>query len=187
MKSFRLLFLLLVTFLCGCTSLERTAHLYAADALPSQAFRYSDGGFGLYYTFRLQPQQDADTAVFFFAATGCTSLKSVMPDYVKGLGTAAQVYALNKRFVADRSTGLLGCGDEFHLANHPHAGCPTTPSSSPLNSRQQRAPIVGWWWSAFPKRPSRAHWWRRSIPEGRVLCRCRALVVTRRCQQALCG
>ncbi len=119
MKTLRLLLLLFVIFLSGCTSLERTAHLYASDALPSQAFQYSDGGSGLYYTFRLQPQQDADTAVFFFAATGCASLKSVMPDYVKGLGSAAQVYALNKRFVADRSTGLLGCGDEFHLANHP--------------------------------------------------------------------
>lgn len=42
-----------------------------------------------------------------------------MPSYVDGITVNAHVFALNKRFVADRSTGLFDCGREFHLANNP--------------------------------------------------------------------
>lgn len=42
-----------------------------------------------------------------------------MPDYVGGLTVNALVFVLNKRFVADRSTGILGCGRDFHLKNNP--------------------------------------------------------------------
>jgi len=39
--------------------------------------------------------------------------------YVSGLTVSAHVFVLNKRFVSDRSVGLLDCGREFHLANNP--------------------------------------------------------------------
>jgi pimeloyl-ACP methyl ester carboxylesterase len=42
-----------------------------------------------------------------------------MPGYVNGLTVSARVFVLNKRFVPDRSIGLLDCGREFHLANNP--------------------------------------------------------------------
>ena len=42
-----------------------------------------------------------------------------MPGYVNGLTVSAHVFVLNKRFVPDRSIGLLDCGREFHLANNP--------------------------------------------------------------------
>lgn len=42
-----------------------------------------------------------------------------MPGYISGLTVSARVFVLNKRFVPDRSIGLLDCGREFHLANNP--------------------------------------------------------------------
>ena len=105
--------------LCGCTALERTAHMYRADAPVAQSFQYKDGGSSYYYAFVRGDTERLDTAVFFYGATGCPSWKSVMPDYVNGLNINARVFALNKRFVADRSLGLSDCGLDFLLANNP--------------------------------------------------------------------
>lgn len=106
----------------GCTTLQRTAHMYSPNALPAHTFRFADGGESLYYQFAVQPQQKPRALLFFYGGSGCGTWKSVMPGYVKGLGIPARVYALNKRFVPDRSMGMLteGCNDEkFHAANHP--------------------------------------------------------------------
>lgn len=106
----------------GCTTLQRTAHMYGPNALPAHTFRFTDGGESLYYRFAVQPGQKPRALIFFYGGSGCATWKSVMPGYVRGLGIPARVYALNKRFVSDRSMGMLtaGCNDEnFHAANHP--------------------------------------------------------------------
>lgn len=100
-------------------TIQRTAHLYSSEALSAHTFRYADGGASYYYTFYTGEAERVDTAVFFYAATGCASLKSVMPEYVAGLKLNARIFALNKRFVADRSTGLFDCGRAFDEANNP--------------------------------------------------------------------
>jgi len=111
--------LLLVFAISGCTTLERTAHMYSSEAPLPQTFQYKDGGSSIYYSFTVGDAPQPDTAVFFYGATGCPSWKSVMPGYVRGLTVTARIFVLNKRFVSDRSTGLFDCGRDFHLANSP--------------------------------------------------------------------
>ena len=103
----------------GCTTVQRTTHMLGPSAPPAHTFRFADGGESLYYQFAVQPQQAPRALLFFHGGAGCPSWKSVMPGYVQGLDIPARVYALNKRLVPDRSTGLLGCGEDFHAANHP--------------------------------------------------------------------
>lgn len=109
----------LVFAISGCTTLERTAHMYGSEAPPPQTFQYKDGGSSIYYSFTVGDASQPDTAVFFYGATGCPSWKSVMPGYVRGLTVTARIFVLNKRFVSDRSTGLFDCGRDFNLANSP--------------------------------------------------------------------
>ncbi|MDG4605157.1 MAG: alpha/beta hydrolase [Candidatus Contendobacter sp.] len=115
----RLLILSLAFAMSGCTTLERSAHMYSSEAPPPLTFRYKDGDSSIYYAFSVGDKLQPNTAVFFFGATGCPSWKSVMPGYISGLAVAARVFVLNKRFVPDRSMGLLDCGKDFHLANNP--------------------------------------------------------------------
>lgn len=113
------LFLLSLAFaLPGCTTIQRAVYMYSSEAPQPLAFQYKDGGSSTYYSFVVGNASQLDTVVFFYGATGCPSWKSVMPDYVSGLTVNGRVFALNKRFVLDRSTGLFGCGREFHLANN---------------------------------------------------------------------
>ena len=113
------LMLFLSAILGGCTMMGRIAYMHGDEALPAQSFKYRDGGESLYYSFTQGDPSRVDTALFFYGGTGCPSWKSVMPHYVEGLSLNARVFALNKRFVADRSLIFLDCGKEFHLANHP--------------------------------------------------------------------
>lgn len=119
MSLLRPLALVLALALSGCTTIERAAHMYGNEAPHPISFLYQDGGSSTYYSFAVGDASQLDTVVFFYGATGCPSWKSVMPGYVSGLAVNARVFALNKRFVPDRSTGLFDCGTEFHLANNP--------------------------------------------------------------------
>lgn len=119
MSTLSLLILSLVLALSGCTTIQRTAHMYGNEALPPLSVQYSDGGSSIYYSFTIGDTSQPDTAVFFYGATGCPSWKSVMPGYINGLTVSARIFVLNKRFVPDRSIGLLDCGREFYLANNP--------------------------------------------------------------------
>jgi pimeloyl-ACP methyl ester carboxylesterase len=119
MRLLHFLIFALVFAVSGCTTLERTAHMYGSEAPPPQTFQYKDGGSSIYYAFNVGDKPQPDTVVFFYGATGCPSWKSVMPGYVNGLTVSARVFVLNKRFVPDRSNGLFACGGDFHLANNP--------------------------------------------------------------------
>lgn len=115
----RFIALLLAFVLSGCTTLQRTVHIYSDKAPVALPFQYKDGGASVYYSFTIGDALNSNTVIFFYGATGCPSWKSVMPDYVDGLSVSARVFVLNKRFVADRSTGLFGCGRNFHTTNNP--------------------------------------------------------------------
>lgn len=119
MRALSLFVLSLVFALSGCTTIQRTAHMYGGEAPSPLSFPYRDGGSSIYYSFTVGDASQSDTVVFFYGATGCPSWKSVMPGYISGLTVSARVFVLNKRYVPDRSTGLFNCGREFHLANNP--------------------------------------------------------------------
>jgi pimeloyl-ACP methyl ester carboxylesterase len=103
----------------GCTNIQRGMHMYSSDALPPLSFNYKDGGSSIYYSFTVGEASQPETVMFFYGGSGCPSWKAVMPEYVNGLTVSARVFVLNKRYVADRSTGLFDCGQDFHLANNP--------------------------------------------------------------------
>jgi len=101
----------------GCTSLQRLAYMYSNEALKPNIHRYPDGGESVYYIFNTGAIP-AETFIFFYGGSGCASWKAVMPRYVEGLSVPAKVFVLNKRFVLDRSTGMFGCGKDFHQYNN---------------------------------------------------------------------
>jgi pimeloyl-ACP methyl ester carboxylesterase len=105
--------------LSGCTTVQRGMHLYSQAAPSAQTFAFQDGGRSVYYRFALGSAPNPATAVFVYGGSGCASWKAVMPDYVAGLAVDAHVFVLNKRHVADRSTGMFACGAAFDAANHP--------------------------------------------------------------------
>lgn len=111
------LFVFLVSTLSSCTTLNRGLHMYSNKSPKANIFTFDDDGRSIYYSFSVGEQQP-ETFIFFFAATGCSSLKSVMPNYVEGLTISAKVFVLNKRYVNDRSSGILPCGKKFHLSNN---------------------------------------------------------------------
>lgn len=117
--AFHLLVLSLVSIASGCTSIQRMAHMYGNEAPSALSFQYRNGGKSSYYSFNTGSATQPDSVLFFYGATGCPSWKSVMPDYVSGLTADARIFVLNKRHVADRSSGFFDCGSDFHLANNP--------------------------------------------------------------------
>lgn len=119
MRPLNLFVLSLAVALSGCGVIHRTAHMYGAEAPEPLSFQFKDGGFSTYYSFKVGDGSPSQSVVFFYGGSGCPSWKSVMPGYVDGLSLNARVFALNKRFVRDRSTGLFDCGGDFHLANNP--------------------------------------------------------------------
>ena len=119
MQILKLIAVFALVAISGCTNMQRLAHVYCGQALNPTTYRYQDGGTSLYYSFTINGGSEPDTYVFFYGGSGCASWKYVMPDYVDGLSVHARVFALNKRFVTDRSTGMFDCGKDFHLANNP--------------------------------------------------------------------
>jgi pimeloyl-ACP methyl ester carboxylesterase len=119
MRILSLFVLSLVIAVSGCTTIQRTAHMYGSEAPPPFSFQYGDGGSSIYYSFTVGEASQPNTVLFFYGGSGCSSWKSVMPSYASGLTVSARVFVLNKRFVADRSIGLFDCGREFNLANNP--------------------------------------------------------------------
>lgn len=120
MPWFKLMLVLGIASLVGCTNVERLGHSLSEQAPDPKIAEYKDRGTGVYYDFLTQPAvSQPDTYVFFYGSSGCGSWKYLMPNYVEGLTVPARVFALNKRFVSDRSTGLLKCGDAFHQMNYP--------------------------------------------------------------------
>lgn len=99
----------------GCTSLQRAWFMTTERALPAQTVEHRDGTVSLFYRFDTGSQPD--TVWFFVGGSGCTSWKAVMPEYLHGLTVPARVFALNKRWVSDRSWGLH-CGEAFDRSNH---------------------------------------------------------------------
>lgn len=134
--------------LAGCTTVQRGMHLYSDAAPTAQDFAFQDGGRSVYYRFALGNAPNPATAVFVYGGSGCASWKAVMPDYVAGLAVDAHVFVLNKRHVADRSTGMFGCGAAFDAANHPEQWRQDytefiTAQLAGLNPRPSRVLLIG--------------------------------------------
>jgi len=103
----------------GCTSLQRYIHTQTDNSLKDNTFTYSDGGSSIYYSFENTPGKEADKFIFFYGGSGCTSWKTVMPDYAKGLPKQSKIFVLNKRFVGSNDLGMIGCSQAFHTYNNP--------------------------------------------------------------------
>jgi pimeloyl-ACP methyl ester carboxylesterase len=103
----------------GCTPMQQATRMYTGDLQAPSSFQYKEGGTSVYYTFNAGAAPSTETVVFFYGGTGCASWTLLMPEYFSGLTINSRVYALNKRFVSDRSLGQYDCGEEFKLVNNP--------------------------------------------------------------------
>ncbi len=108
---------IILVAIAGCMSFQRLTYMYSDEALKPKVHHYKDGGESIYYDFNVG-SVSAETFIFFYGGSGCPSWKAVMPGYVEGLSVPAKVFVLNKRFVSDRSTGMFGCGKQFHEYNN---------------------------------------------------------------------
>ncbi|RQO77229.1 hypothetical protein DBR44_03275 [Aquitalea sp. FJL05] len=110
-KCIYLLQALLLVLLLGCQSLPPLSE----QAPTGKLFHYPDGGSAIYYEIAFGDIKK-DTAIFTYAATGCSSLKYQLPQYFSAIKANATLYALNKRYVNDLSF-INSCGDDFIRAN----------------------------------------------------------------------
>jgi pimeloyl-ACP methyl ester carboxylesterase len=113
-SKLRPVLLLLIPALSGCGGYGGMFLESYTNPLEPQVFKLADGSKSMYYQFSLGSGSDADGYLFFFGGSGCHSLKYYLRQYFEGLSGNIRVFALQKRAVGDRTTGLFGCGERFH-------------------------------------------------------------------------
>lgn len=78
----------------------------------------SDGYHATYYTLKKGEKNNADSILFFIGGSEHASKNYYLRSYFKGLTGSTTIYALQKRYVAHRDTGLSEPSNSFHEYNH---------------------------------------------------------------------
>lgn len=110
--------LALALMLCGCSAKAGYFLSSLVNPLEPAPILLDDGTETLYYTYTIGDAAKTDTVLFFFAGSGCHSLKYYLKKYLESLDGNIQVFGLQKRFVSHGTTGLFGCPAGFDEVNH---------------------------------------------------------------------
>jgi len=108
---------LLALFLGGCSDSGSYLLESCVNPLKPVEFIQPDGYRSLAYNFKIGNRQP-DTVLFFIGGSGCHSLKYYLRQYLDGLSGNIAVFALQKRAVGDRMTGIFGCPPGFWKSDY---------------------------------------------------------------------
>jgi len=102
----------------GCSS--KVGHFVAANVspLPQNEIQLSDGYKATYYYYKKGDVEDTDTLLFFIGGSGHASLNYYLRPYFKGLNDNVGIYALQKRYIGHRETGVFEASEKFHQFNY---------------------------------------------------------------------
>lgn len=102
----------------GCSSKVGYFVTSYFDPLDRHNFFLNDKAHHLdYYTFRIG-KNDPDTFLFFIGGSGCISYNYYLKRYLHGLKGEIQVFAIQKRGVRHRTTGVFGCSKDFYFNDY---------------------------------------------------------------------
>jgi pimeloyl-ACP methyl ester carboxylesterase len=101
----------------GCT---KVGYWISSVVNPLEPFPivFEDGVSSAYYTITTGDKQGPETVLFFIGGSGCASLQYYLRQYFHELHGVMQIFALQKRKVSDRTTGMGTCPQGFDEANH---------------------------------------------------------------------
>ncbi|MFZ1255335.1 MAG: hypothetical protein WAR77_03240 [Saprospiraceae bacterium] len=112
------LFVQLLLLLNGCsTKIGMFVHANIAP-LPSYQYEFSDGYPGTYYVHQKGNKENSDVIVFFIGGSGHTSYFYYLRQYFNELQGNTTIYALQKRYVKKRETGMRKASKEFDYHNY---------------------------------------------------------------------
>lgn len=114
-KIFLFLFILLFS---GCSS-TKTKYVFTSifGPLPCKYIVLSDNYKSIYYEHIVGDSKKIDTILFYICGSGRESLQYYLKEYFKGLDGNVKIYALQKRYISNRSTGLFKPGKEYRINN----------------------------------------------------------------------
>ena len=108
----------LMLILSGCaTKVGMFLHGNIAP-LTTYQIKFSDGYSGYYYVHTKGDRDNSDAIVFFISGSGHTSHNYYLRNYFSELKGNVTIYALQKRYVKHRETGMGRASREFDFHNH---------------------------------------------------------------------
>jgi len=104
--------------LTGCSS--KIGMFVSANVSPLEQHHVSlsDGYKATYYKIQVGDSRKTDAVVFFIGGSGHTSLNYYLKSYFEDLDGNVTVYALQKRYVGHRETGLFKPSNAFQQYNY---------------------------------------------------------------------
>ena len=88
------------------------------DPLKPYEVKLSDGHVSTYYTVQKGEVKETDSLLFFVGGSGHVSHNYYLQSYFEELPGNITIYALQKRYVGHRETGLFHPSDSFARDNH---------------------------------------------------------------------
>jgi pimeloyl-ACP methyl ester carboxylesterase len=85
--------------------------------LTSYQYAFSDGYSGTYYVHR-KGAKDSDVIVFFIGGSGHTSYNYYLRHFFSEMDDNVTIYALQKRYVKNRETGMGKASNDFQYHNY---------------------------------------------------------------------
>ena len=88
------------------------------NPLPSHTLRLSDGYVATYYSIQKGDPDKTDTLLFFVGGSGHVSHNYYLESYFSQLQGNIRIYALQKRHVGHRETGVFEASEAFDRSNY---------------------------------------------------------------------
>lgn len=119
MKRFVIVNISLVLILLnGCSTKSGMFVLANIAPLRSYGYEFSDGYCGTYYIHRKGDYEKSDVIVFFIGGSGHTSHNYYLRQYFNDSRVDMTIYALQKRYVGKRETGMRRASKKFDYYNY---------------------------------------------------------------------
>jgi|GEM_PF-472619 len=118
----RLLICILLVFsislVSGCSTKVGVFISANINPLEPDEIRFKDGHASNFYTVQKGNASETDTLLFFIGGSGNVSYNYYVQTYFEELSGNVTIYALQKRFVSPRETGLFEPSSSFYEYNH---------------------------------------------------------------------
>ncbi len=117
MKRYKTIYLLAFSlFLTGCAGSKAGLFFQSIiSPVPYESIELEDRKTYLYY--KIEKGKNPKALIFFISGSGHTSLQYYLSDYFEEFDANVEVFALQKRTVSNRTTGMLGKPDNFDMEN----------------------------------------------------------------------
>jgi pimeloyl-ACP methyl ester carboxylesterase len=107
-----------ISLVSGCSTKVGLFICYNINPLEFDKIKFKDGHTSKFYTVQKGNTSITDTLIFFVGGSGNVSLNYYLQAYFEELPGNITIYALQKRYVSHRETGLFKPLSSFYNYNH---------------------------------------------------------------------